>query len=217
LFCRRRLRPAIWAVAFFLFCGGVFFFIEHNLFPTILAIAEAKAVQMAVKTVNDAVRNEILHQTLRYEDLIIIHKDNEGRVVLMQANTVKITEIATDMAVTVEKTLAHLEKEEFGIPLGQVLGSQILANYGPRIKVRIVPVGSVKVEMLDRFESAGINQTRHRFFLHLDTRVKIVVPLQQKEARVASDVPLVENVIVGTVPNTFVNIPGISGLLPERQ
>lgn len=216
MFRGRRVRPSTWVLLICLFCGGIFYFIEHNLFPTILAIAEAKTVQLAVKTVNDAVRNRILSRTLRYEDLITIHKDSEGRVVLMQANTVKITEMATDVAVTVEKTLADLEKDEFGIPLGQVLGSQILANYGPQIKVRIIPVGSVKVEILDNFESAGINQTRHRFFLHLDTRVKIVVPLQEKEVRVATDVPLVENVIVGTVPDTFVNVPGTLGLLPQK-
>jgi sporulation protein YunB len=216
LFRERRIRPGTWILLIFLSCGGIFYFVEHNLFPTILAIAEAKAVQLAVKTVNDAVRNRILSRTLRYEDLIAIHKDSEGRVVLMQANTVKITEMATDVAVTVEKTLAELEKDEFGIPLGQVLGSQILANYGPRIKVRIIPVGSVKVEILDNFESAGINQTRHRFFLRLDTQVKIVVPLQEKEVRVATDVPLVENVIVGTVPDTFVNVPGSLGLLPQK-
>lgn len=216
MFKKRRLCSGAWILLVFLFCGSIFYFIEHNLFPTILAIAEAKAVQLAVKTVNEAVRNRILSRTLRYEDLIAIHKDSEGHVVLMQADTVKITEMATDVAVTVEKTLAELQKDEFEIPLGQVLGSQILANYGPRIKVRIIPVGSVKVEILDNFQSAGINQTRHRFFLHLDTQVKIVVPLQEKEVRVASDVPLVENVIVGTVPDTFVNVPGSLGLLPQK-
>ncbi|MGQ9512790.1 sporulation protein YunB [Thermodesulfitimonas sp.] len=100
--------------------------------------------------------------------------------------------------------------------MGQVLGSQILANYGPRIKVRIVPVGAVKVEMLEKFEAAGINQTRHRFFLHLDTSVRIVIPLQKKDVRVNTEIPLVENVIVGTVPSTYVSVPGLTEWLSSK-
>lgn len=210
------MRPAIWLLFVLALCGLGFLFAEYTLFNTIMAFAEAKAVQMAVTAVNDAVRKEISKQNLTYEDLIEVHKDNEGRVVLIQANTVKITEVAADVAITTEGALARLKDEDFGIPLGQITGSQLLANYGPDIKVGIVPVGSVKVGMLDKFESAGINQTRHRFFLHLDAKVRIVIPLQRKETRVAADIPIVENIIIGTVPNTFVNVPGITELLQPK-
>lgn len=216
MFKRRRFHPANWVLLFLFFSVGVFLFIERNLFPTIMAIAEAKAVQISVAAVNDAVRTKIVSRKIRYEDLIEIHKDNAGRVVLVQANAVKITEMASDVAVTVEKTLASLPREEFTIPLGQVLGSQILANYGPRIKVRIVPIGSVKVGMLEKFEAAGINQTRHRFFLQLDTAVRVVIPLQKKEVRIKSEIPLVENLIVGSVPSTFVSIPGLAEWLVSK-
>lgn len=216
MFHKRRMSPAVWLLFLIALCGLGFFIVECTLFQTIMAFAEAKAVQMAVTAVNDAVRKEISKQNLTYEDLIEVHKDNEGRVVLIQANTVRITEVAADVAVTTEEALARLQDEDFGIPLGQITGSQLLANYGPDIKVGIVPVGSVKVGMLDKFEAAGINQTRHRFFLHLDAKVRIVVPMQRKETRVATDIPIVENVIVGTVPNVYINVPGITELLQPK-
>ncbi|HIE12470.1 MAG TPA: sporulation protein YunB [Desulfotomaculum sp.] len=210
------MRPVVWLLFLIALCALGFFFVEYTLFNTIMAFAEAKAVQMAITTVNEAVREEISRQRLTYEDLVQVHKDNEGRVVLIQADTVKITQLAADVAVTTEEALARLRDEDFGIPLGQITGSQLLANYGPDIKVGIVPVGSVKVCMLDKFESAGINQTRHRFFLHLDAKVRIVVPMQRKETRVATDIPIVENVIVGTVPDTYVNVPGIMELFRSK-
>jgi len=210
------MRPLLWLLFFLSVGGAFFFFIERNLFPTIMAIAEAKALQMSVAAVNDAVRSEVLNRGIRYGDLVAVHKDMSERIVLIQANAVKITEMAADVAVTVEKALVRLPKEEFGIPLGQVLGSQILANYGPRIKVRIIPVGAVKVGMREKFESAGINQTRHRFFLALDTSVRVVIPLQKKEVHVKTEVPLVENIIVGGVPSTFVSVPGLTEWLPSR-
>lgn len=217
MFRRPLLRPIVWALLFLvLLSGGSFFLLERKLFPTVLAFAEAKAVQTAVETVNSAVRADLLSHRVRYEDLVTVHKDRQGRVVLMQADAVRVNELAAGMAVTVEKALGSLEKEGFGIPLGQVLGSQFLANYGPRIKVQIIPVGSVKVQMQDRFESSGINQTRHRFYMRLDTSVRIVVPLHHKEVRVATEVPLVENIIVGAVPETFVSIPGVIELSPSK-
>ncbi|MEW6173860.1 MAG: sporulation protein YunB [Bacillota bacterium] len=217
MFRRPLVTPIIWVLLLVGSIGGFFLFcLERKLFPTVLAFAEPEAVQMAVETVNGAIRSDILSRQLRYEDLVAIHKDDEGHIVMVQADTVKVNDMAASVAIAVEKALGNLQQKEFEVPMGQILGSQFLANYGPRVKVQIIPVGSVKVVMLDKFESAGINQTRHRFSLHLDTNVRIAVPLHHKEARVATDVPLVENIIVGTVPSTFVSIPGGLTFTPPK-
>lgn len=184
---------------------------ERTLFPTIMAIAKARAVQTAVITVNGAVREYLGQSGIDYQDLVRLHLDNNGRIVMMQANTLKITELAAEFALASESAMVGLERQSFTIPAGQVLGSQLLATYGPGIPVRIIPVGAVRVNMVDRFEAAGINQTRHRIYLNLDTYVRIAVPWQQTEVQVATRVPLVENIIVGEVPDTFVTLDG--GLL----
>ncbi len=217
MFRKPLLHPVIWVLLVLLLsCSISFFIFERKFFPTILAFVEAKVVQTAVKTVNDAVRETLLSQRISYEDLVTVHKNEKGQVVLMQADTVRLNQIAAEMAVAVEKALADLEQQHFDVPLGQVLGSQFLATYGPKMRVQLVPVGAVKVEMRERFESTGINQTRHRFFLHLDTTVRIVVPLHQKETNVTTEVPLVESIIVGAVPSTFVSIPGVLEFLAPK-
>jgi sporulation protein YunB len=217
LFRQPLLHPVVWVLlALIVFCGVVFIVFERKFFPTILAFVEAKVVQTATKTVNDAVRKYILSQRLTYEDLVAVHKDEKGQVVLVQADTVRLNQMAAEVAVAVEKALADLEQQRFDVPLGQLLGSQFLATYGPKMRVELVPVGAVKVDMRERFESAGINQTRHRIFLHLDTTVRIAVPLHQKETNVATEIPLVENIIVGAVPSTFVSIPGVLDFLAPK-
>ncbi len=217
MFRQPLLHPVVWVLlALIVFCGVVFIVFERKFFPTILAFVEAKVVQTATKTVNDAVRKYILSQRLTYEDLVAVHKDEKGQVVLVQADTVRLNQMAAEVAVAVEKALADLEQQRFDVPLGQLLGSQFLATYGPKMRVELVPVGAVKVDMRERFESAGINQTRHRIFLHLDTTVRIAVPLHQKETNVATEIPLVENIIVGAVPSTFVSIPGVLDFLAPK-
>lgn len=179
--------------------------VEHNLKPTILAIAKADAEEVAVRAIENAI-NEKVAKSVEYKDLIFIRTDNRGRVVLMQANTVKINSLAADTTLDIQKSLAKLEGKVIPIPLGQVLNSQLLAAYGPKINVTLVPLGTVNVKVINDFQQAGINQTRHRLYLNVSGKVKIVIPLVSDEVVVASQVPIAETVIVGEVPQTYLNL-----------
>ncbi len=177
---------------------------EHNLKPTIREIAEAKARWAATEAVNQAIKEKIA-DSVDYHDLISIQKDNSGRVVLMQPNIVRINQLASDTTLAINAALKDLVNQQFYIPVGQVLGSQLLANYGPRIGVSIYPVGTVRTNVFDRFEEAGINQTRHRLYLDIVSQVKVVVPLITSNVKVSEQVPITDTIIVGQVPKLYVN------------
>lgn len=183
---------------------------------TFFNIAEVRAVQLATEAANKALQQEVADENLQYQDFILIHKDSDGHIVLMQANTVKVNQFAADTTLAVQKALEDLQWQSFGIPVGQLLGVPLLANLGPRLKYNIMPVGSVRVNVVDKFETAGINQTRHSIYLNFDTNVRIVIPSKGGEAVIGMQVPLVESIIVGGVPSTFVSVQGgilSSGLL----
>ncbi len=182
-----------------------FSIVERNLKPTILAIAKAYAEQVAVTAIEDAV-NDRIAGSVEYKDLIFIRTDNRGRVVLMQANTIKINSLAADAILDIQKNLAKLEGKVIHIPLGQVLKSQLLAAYGPKIRVTLVPIGTVKVKIADDFQQAGINQTRHRLYLNVYDKVKIVIPLVSEYIEVSAQVPIAETITVGEVPRTYFNL-----------
>jgi sporulation protein YunB len=186
--------------------GGLSFnIIEKNLKPTILAIAKAHAEQIAIRAIQNAV-NERVAKSVEYKDLIFIRTDNRGRIVLMQANTIKINSLAANTTLDIQKSLSKLEGKVISIPLGQVLKSQLLASYGPKINVTLVPIGTVKVKIVDDFLQAGINQTRHRLYLNVFGKVKIVIPLVSDFVEVASQIPIAETIIVGEVPQTYLNV-----------
>ncbi|MGB4042751.1 MAG: sporulation protein YunB [Thermacetogeniaceae bacterium] len=207
-YCRRVPRIQLVLLA----CGITLFFlilmfivIERNLKPTISQIAEAKARQIATEAVNNAIKAKIV-DSVNYDDLISVQKDSQGQIVLMQPNIVRINQLASDTTLSINRALKSLEKEKFYIPLGQVLGSQLIANYGPRIKVSIYPIGTVKTTVFDKFEEAGINQTRHRLYLSVDSQVRVVVPLITSNVKVKTQVPVTDTIIVGQVPKTYVKL-----------
>ena len=182
---------------------GGFILLERDLRPTIKSIAEVEARWAATDAVNRAIRDEIAN--VDYNQLIMVQKDNQGQIVLMQPNIVRINQLASDTTLSIQSALEGIASEQFYIPLGQVLGSQLLANYGPRIKVSIYPIGTVRTSVFDKFEAAGINQTRHQIYLDIETQVQVVVPLVSSAVTVSTQVPITDTVIVGPVPAFYAN------------
>ena len=205
---RRRVRPVLVLITFCVALFSLLILLDLSLRSTFYGIAEVKAVQIATNTIQKTIEEQISAQDIRYQDFVVIHTDNTGHITLMQADTVRVNKFAATTTLAVEKNLENFRWQSFSIPLGQVLRLPLMANWGPKITYHIMPVGSVRVNVLDKFESAGVNQTRHSIYLAFDTSVRIVVPSKSGETAVTTQVPLVESIIVGNVPNTFVNVTG---------
>ena len=87
--------------------------------------------------------------------------------------------------------------------LGSLTGSPLLAGRGPRISVRMESVGSSSARFENQFESAGINQTKHRIVLRIDVYVSILLPGYSTVTQVTNEITVAETVIVGEVPGTY--------------
>jgi sporulation protein YunB len=187
-------------------CIVSFWVMETHLKPTLLVIAETKATLIATQSINNVI-NDRVNMNINQQALMNVTLDNRGRVVLIQPNTMEFNKIAADTTIKVQDVLEKIGEEKINIPIGQILGSQLLASVGPNITVTVIPVGTVHVKVIDKFEQAGINQTRHMIYLIATTQIRIVVPLVSKSISVDTQVPIAEYVVVGEVPNTYVQFP----------
>jgi len=205
---RRRVIPLFPLVAAILIILMVFFFwrVETHLKPTLMAIAETRATRIATQAINNVINNRV-SLDVDPKTLVNVTLDEHGRVVLIQPNTMEFNRLAADTTMKVQDALEAITEEKINIPIGQVLGSQMLASMGPKITVTIIPVGTVQVKVVDKFEQAGINQTRHMVYLAATTQIRIVVPLVSQSVSVNTQVPIAEYVVVGEVPNTYVQFP----------
>lgn len=186
-----------------------FVIVEQKIKPTVLAIAEIKAKEIASKAINESIKSKITDE-IRYQDLYFIRTDNDGSITFMQANTIMMNKLAADVALEVQKQIKNIEidgKTSIRIPLGNILGSQLLAQYGPKINIKITPVGRVSVNFFTEFQNSGINQTRHKIYLNVNSQVKTIIPFVSKAVSVESTVPIAETIIVGKVPDNYINVP----------
>lgn len=183
-----------------------FLIIESNLRPTIVALAQAKAKVLATEAINTAINQNIARES-RYEHLIFIQKDNEGNVILAEVNNMELARIQALTTMNVQSALKGLEEQKIKIPLGQVLGSELLANLGPKIPVSLVPVGTVSAKMQQSFESRGINIVSHQVGIDITATVHIVIPFITSDVNVNTYTPIVTATFFGRVPETVINLP----------
>lgn len=113
-------------------------FMQQNLNQVVLSMAYANAQALTVSVLNQAVQ-EVLATGVSYDDMMIVQKDDAGRVSLLQANTTLMNSLASETALHAQAALSSLENQFVSIPLGAALGVTILAGSGPRIRCRSCP------------------------------------------------------------------------------
>ena len=101
-------------------------------------------------------------------------------------------------------------------PLGNLIGGDIFSGRGPSISFKLLPYGSVVVDVANEFTSAGINQTLHRIVLTVSAGLSIVLPLSSVNATVQSGVVVAETIIVGGVPERYATY-GAGGTLAQTD
>ena len=77
------------------------------------------------------------------------------------------------------------------------------------MKIQISPIGNVETDLKTEFTSQGINQTLHRVYLQVKCKSNILTPFKDIEKEITNKVLLIENVIVGNIPNNYYNFNGI--------
>jgi sporulation protein YunB len=202
----------------FALVSSIFIFIDRGIKPTVIAMSEAQVRYIAIKAMNNAVK-KVLNTNIKYTDLLNVMTDKNGKISLIQANTIRMNALATETSSVAQEEIRLMGAEGIYIPLGSIFNSKILAGLGPRIKVTILPIGSVAIDFVTEFENAGINQTRHKIYMVMEANVRIVIPLGSDTASIRTRVPVTETIIVGDVPDYYINVEGkkdsIINLVPE--
>lgn len=175
----------------------LYYILERNLKPTIITMSENKARIIATQAINEAANRKITKED--YKDLVSVMIDKDGKVTMLKIDPILMNKLAGETTLAIQEELANIETKSLTIPLANVFGSQLLANTGPTIAIKIQPIGSVKVDFKSAVEDAGINMTRHNIYLFVETNIRIIAPLIRNDVEVSTHVPISETIIVSIV------------------
>ncbi len=170
---------------------------------TEIAIADAKDVITA--KVNDAVIQTLAEGDYDGDYFVTFQKSDTGEVSAISSNMARINELSSKV---LEKVVGSTKENTvtIGIPTGNLTGASLLMGRGPKIPVKIVVLSSSRVEFDNSIITAGINQTKHQINLRVTVDMEILVPWGTQSTEVGTDVLIADTVIVGKVPDTYLNM-----------
>lgn len=204
----RRNKKGLGVLLFLFFFIFIIMFIfegiSKQLLPTIIALSEAKAKYVATEIASQVV-NEKLGK-LNYNDLVYLQKDQNSKITALQTNIVRMNQISADMASAMQEKMSKLDSLYINVPIGNAFKNPFFTNRGPMITVKIIPYGNIDTDFKTEFVTGGINQTKHKIYLEIKTKMIVVVPLVKKGTEIVTTVPVAETVIVGDVPESFFNV-----------
>lgn len=181
-------------------------FTEKIIKPNVAAIAEVKVKAMITQIVNNAVHEQFVSDG-QIRELLTIKTDQEGNISYVESNTVAMNNLATRLTQALQSHYNWDEAVNLDVPVGSIIGSQILSQIGPYINLKVLPIGMSRVNFKTEFESMGINQTKYKVFLEMDSQARVLVPFSMNNINVQNTILVAEAIIVGEVPQSYINVP----------
>ncbi|MEN8078932.1 sporulation protein YunB [Clostridioides difficile] len=189
--------------------NSILYLFNKRILPTVLSIGEVKMKSEAIRVINEE-SVKVYEDNFKYDDIIIIEKDDEGNITMIRADTVKQNSLASQVVLSCDEKLSELGEMGVKVPLGYLTNNVMFYKMGPKINVKMQEIGSITTSYESVFESAGINQTRHKIYLNLKATIRIIVPFNSKDVEITSQIPVSDTVIVGKIPDTAINMNGNS-------
>lgn len=177
--------------------------------PVIKTYSAQETRAVTERAINLAVSN-VINRSLSYDNLIDIHYNAVGEIASFSANQYEINSITREIVKEAQYQINNLGKVGLKINLGTFSGIPFLIGRGPSINLNLVPIGVVGSNFQSEFSSVGINMTKHILFLYINVHVSVVLPIQSYDIYTTNQVILAESIIVGKVPEVYLQGGGIA-------
>lgn len=179
-----------------------FLYMERNLEPALMKIANAHVKQLATLAISQAISQKISEE-LDDGGVLKIETSPDGKTQLISFDSRNQAKILNKVVSSANAALVKLEKEPIKIPLGQALDSNILAQFGPHMPINLYPHGFSKADVVVDMQEAGINMVMVTAYIEIEAQVQIVIPFASEEALITTRYPIEWHLLQGEVPKVY--------------
>ena len=192
--------------------AGVGFLMFRSRYREVIRqLAQTQVKNTTSDLTNDAIAKQIAQGIIQYDRIVYFEKDLQGRITALKTNMSEVNRLKTDILNIINDEILALDTSDIGIPLGSLFLPELLSGKGPAIPVHILSIRNSDANFTSRFSQAGINQTLHQLTMVVSVDVAVLVLGQTSNFTINSEVVVAETVIVGAVPNTFLQTGGTYG------
>ena len=201
---RRRLRAA--AVITVLAALTAVVFLRLVVAPMVQELAKARVANRASYIINESIETLLREDQVNYERIVLLEKDVNGNITALKTNMNEINRLKTQILSVVDTMLLDLDINEIGLPLGSLILPELFSGSGPKLPVKVMSISTSDAEFRNEFSEAGINQSLQQIMMDVIITMTILTPLGTENVTASSEVVIAETVVVGSVPQSYVNV-----------
>ena len=191
-----------------LITGVLFFLMRRKYDHVIVELTRTQITNTTSDLLNDAIASQIVGGNVAYDKIVYFEKDVNGKITALKTNIVEINRLKTDILDFVNQQILDQDHMKMGLPLGSLFLPELFSGKGPVIPVKILSIRNSDATFESTFTHAGINQTMHQLKMCVLVDVSVLVLGKTVSFTVTSDVVVAETIIVGAVPDTFLQTGG---------
>lgn len=191
----------LFAAALCIFLAGAAMFLKN----ISCQIAVSDASDIVTKQINNAIAGIMAEGNYVGDYFVSFEKTASGEISAISSNMAKINALSAEI---LDRVVGATENHTLTveIPAGNLTGVSLLMGRGPSVPVKIIVLTSSRVEFNNSVVTAGINQTKHQINLEVIVDIDILIPWESQSAQVITEVMIADTVIVGKVPETYLNM-----------
>lgn len=206
---RRWIRGFLRTGLFILLIIGVLLLLLRRKYDDVIVeLTKTQITNATSDLINDAIAQQIATGKIEYDRIVYFEKDLNGKITALKTNIGEVNKLKTDTLNIINDEILSNDHSQMGIPLGSLFLPELFSGKGPVIPVKILSIRNSDATFESTFTHAGINQTMHQLRMCVLVDVSVLVLGKTVSFAVASDVVIAETIIVGAVPDTFLQTGG---------
>ena len=170
---------------------------------SIRTLARTQVMNATSDLINDSIDRQIEIENVRYDRIVYFEKDLDGKITALKTNMSEVNRLKTDILNLINDEILELDSSDVGVAIGSLILPEFFAGRGLEIPVQILSIRNSDASFNSNFTQAGINQTLHQIVMEVSVDVTVLVLGRTDSFTISSQVVIAETIIVGQVPDTF--------------
>ena len=175
--------------------------LEKLLRPVITEQAQHFAEKTSAEIVEGTVSDYLRDTQYKYSDFAAVLYDDKKQISSVEALSYNINKVQSELTYLINQRLKKAKEVKTTIPIGSLTQTCLLNGKGPKIHIKLYPLGAADVSIKSELTGAGINQTKHSISAVIGIKLTSSTPVYKFNSETKFEFLIAETVIIGNVPN----------------
>ena len=179
--------------------------IELRLKSLRTGFSRIEASNTAGSAVTKGLDETLSYYKLNYDDIVDFKYDSAENIKSLSVDIIALNTFGNELGKNIDKNISDIKSLRYEIPVTLLFGEELVSGIGIKIPFYVTMKGNSSSKFSDIFESAGVNQTRHRIMLETTVEMYVLFGGNVQTVKYTSNVCVAESIIIGATPQTFAN------------